>query len=299
MKEAHGCIYLITNFTNGKRYVGQYKNALTVIRRWKRHVGVALNTDDTRPLYRALRKAWRRDRNLDSFEFKVIWRGPIDKLHEKEIYYIAKLHAFNGDPLGDRSYNLTKGGDGVRGLLWSKAARKRLVAARTLQFQRPEVHERMSAAQIRRYEDDPTERTKQGEATRRARKNPVVRKRLSASQFKRYEDPAEHEKTGAAVRHAHEFDPGLGMRMSAAQLRRYENPAEHEKQSAGLKRRYEDPVEREKQRVIQLRRFENPAERKKTGRATKRAWAKRTPEERSAIGLKARDTRRKNKRKVK
>ena len=124
MKEAHGCIYLITNFTNGKRYVGQYKNALTVIRRWKRHVGVALNTDDTRPLYRALRKAWRRDRNLDSFEFKVIWRGPIDKLHEKEIYYIAKLHAFNGDQLGDRSYNLTKGGDGFHGQ-HSKAAKKK------------------------------------------------------------------------------------------------------------------------------------------------------------------------------
>jgi hypothetical protein len=76
VKEAHGCIYLITNFTNGKRYVGQYKNALTVIRRWKRHVGVALNTDDTRPLYRALRKAWKRDRrSLDGFRAEVIWSG--------------------------------------------------------------------------------------------------------------------------------------------------------------------------------------------------------------------------------
>ena len=300
MKESHGCVYLLVNLTNGKRYVGCDETGDPENNRWKTHIWLAFNKKDRRPLYCAMRKAWR-ESNGDTIGFsaEIIWRGLISKLRGKEIYYIAKLHAFNGDPLGDRSYNLTKGGDGVRGLLWSKAARKRLVAARTLQFQRPEVHERMSAAQIRRYEDDPTERTKQGEATRRARKNPVVRKRLSASQFKRYEDPAEHEKTGAAVRHAHEFDPGLGMRMSAAQLRRYENPAEHEKQSAGLKRRYEDPVEREKQRVIQLRRFENPAERKKTGRATKRAWAKRTPEERSAIGLKARDTRRKNKRKVK
>jgi len=235
--EVLGCIYLLTNSLNGKKYVGQYKNVEFVARRWKRHIDVALDTDDKRPLYRAIRKAWKCDSCLKSFTAEVIWRGPVERLDAKEIHYIAKLHTWIGDPLGDRSYNLTKGGDGVRGLIWSKSARKNLIVARRIQFENPAVRKTMSFAQLLRYKD-PAERAKQGAATRLARKNPAVRKRLSEAQILRYKNPAARKKTGAAARRAYSDDPMLRKRMSAAQLRRYQDQAEHEKQSAGTKRRY-------------------------------------------------------------
>jgi group I intron endonuclease len=146
VKESHGCIYLLTNLINGKRYVGQHKNVLTVARRWKRHVTVAITTNDERPLYRAIRKAWKRDRrSLDGFRAEVIWSGAADvkRLNAKETYYVKKLHSFIDDPKGDRSYNLTKGGgQPVR----SKQSKEKLTAAMAKRWARSTERAQHSAA---------------------------------------------------------------------------------------------------------------------------------------------------------
>ena len=112
-REGWGCVYMMRNLINGKRNVGYDSTGDPENHRWKHHKNTALKTSDRRPLYRALRKAYKRDKCWDGFEFSVIWRGPVELLREKEIYYIRKHRSFIDDLLGDRSYNLTKGGDGV------------------------------------------------------------------------------------------------------------------------------------------------------------------------------------------
>jgi group I intron endonuclease len=191
VKESHGCIYLLTNLINGKRYVGQHKNVLTVARRWKRHVTVAITTNDERPLYRAIRKAWKRDRrSLDGFRAEVIWSGAADvkRLNAKETYYVKKLHSFIDDPKGDRSYNLTKGGgQPVR----SKQSKEKLTAAMAKRWARsteraillqayenPVLHKKLSVAQTRRYEDS-SERKAQSLRLRRHYAEPKNRKKQS------------------------------------------------------------------------------------------------------------------------
>jgi hypothetical protein len=198
-QEVLGCIYLLTNLTNGKRYVGQYGNVLFVIRRYNRHITTAFTDDDPRPLYRSMRKAWRESKGQTiGFSAEILWTGPVEKLHEKEIHYIKKLRSFNCDPLGDKSYNLTKGGDGVRGLVWSKAARKKLRAARKKQFEDGTVGAKMSASHLLRYKDQ-AERNRQGSNTRnRFKNNPAAHAQMTAAQLRRYKDPIEHEKTGIA-----------------------------------------------------------------------------------------------------
>jgi group I intron endonuclease len=92
-----GIVYCITNTTNGNQYVGQTKNELN--RRWKEHLYEATKYN-TRPLYRAINKYGR-----DSFKIRILEELPIEKLNEREAYWIEKLNTFNN------GYNATSGGD--------------------------------------------------------------------------------------------------------------------------------------------------------------------------------------------
>jgi group I intron endonuclease len=95
-------IYLLTNLTNGKMYVGQTR--ILPVRRWKQHVRDARN-DSTTLIGRAIRK-----HGPYSFSLTVLCSCVSQaELDEKEIEYIAKLgtHAATGN-----GYNLTAGGFG-------------------------------------------------------------------------------------------------------------------------------------------------------------------------------------------
>jgi group I intron endonuclease len=92
-----GIIYCITNTSNGTKYVGQTKNELN--KRWKEHLYEATKYN-TRPLYRAIIKY-----GNDSFRIKILEECSIEKLNERETYWIEKLNTFNN------GYNATSGGD--------------------------------------------------------------------------------------------------------------------------------------------------------------------------------------------
>ena len=174
--EGYGCIYLLTNLRNGKRYVGQDQSGNPDTQRWKNHIDNALNDRLKWPLYCAIRKAWRESsgRTL-GFSAEVIWRGPIEKLDEKEIYYIAKLHTWINDPKGDRSYNLVKGGGGVRGLNHSKTTRNAIRLAVCRRYEDPVEHDKQSVAQLRSYEENPERAKKQRAAIKIAWQNEGLR----------------------------------------------------------------------------------------------------------------------------
>lgn len=256
---AQGCIYCLTNLVNGKRYVGKDKTGSPESHRWKDHIRNALNGKSKYPLHCAMRKAHKRDRCWKNFAFEIIWRGPTSSLNEKEIYYIKKLHTFIDDPLGNRSYNLTKGGDGLRaGHKLSKKTKEKMRATALLRCSDPVELEKMRAVQYRRYEDA-TEREKTGAAAALAWARPSTRKKQSASQLRRYEDITEREKSKAAGT-LYWSGQEAREKQSAAQLRRYEAKSEHKKQSINAK---------------QVWKTMTPEKRKAHSDAIKLGWAKR------------------------
>lgn len=93
-------IYKITNKLNGKCYIGQSVN---IEHRWIEHKSRALHLSkhSCTALYFAIRKY-----GIDNFQFEVIEETSIDKLNEREIYWINYFNSYyNG-------YNETLGGEG-------------------------------------------------------------------------------------------------------------------------------------------------------------------------------------------
>jgi len=96
-----GTVYLITNTTNGKRYVGQTSRGVEC--RWSEHLKCAFY-ESSSALHRAIRKY-----GNDSFKISVLEECRDEFLDEREMYWIDELGTFA------REYNMTLGGDGVRG----------------------------------------------------------------------------------------------------------------------------------------------------------------------------------------
>lgn len=89
-------IYLITNKVNGKKYVGQ---SIDIEKRWKDHIRDSKKSEYT--IHKAIRKY-----GVENFEFSVLEECSVDKLDEREIYWISELDTFNN------GYNMTLGGEG-------------------------------------------------------------------------------------------------------------------------------------------------------------------------------------------
>ncbi len=113
-ESAMGTIYKITCLVNGKFYVGKTKQKLS--RRITQHKYDSKK--GSLGLGAAIRKyGW------ENFTVEVIETCPIDKLNEREIFFIAELNSKS--PNG---YNLTDGGDGGRGLSPNKETRDKISA---------------------------------------------------------------------------------------------------------------------------------------------------------------------------
>ena len=102
-------IYCIKNLINNKCYIGQSQD---IMYRWRREK-MFLNGDAT--AWNAhLQNAWKKY-GEENFSFSIIEECPIDKLDEREIFWIAYFDSFNN------GYNNTIGGSGMRGMpAWNK-----------------------------------------------------------------------------------------------------------------------------------------------------------------------------------
>ena len=222
--EPRGCIYLLTNLTNGKQYVGQHLNVKTVHRRWNSHICVAFNTTDTRPLYRAIRKSTvcKRTNRLKNFIAEVIWTGPVSQLNWKETYYIKKLHTFIDDPKGNRGYNLTKGGDN---------------GAKSL-----DTCKKISAYHTARFAN-PLERLAQSERIKAVRAaNPMLRVELG-NLMRGRPISAEHLAKTVAGNTGKKRSEQSRANLASGAHKRYSRIEEHTKTSEAALRRYEDEQE--------------------------------------------------------
>lgn len=96
------CIYKIVNKTNGKIYVGATTRDLE--ERKREHINSYNNKKCKQynsKLYSAIRK-----HNIDNFEFVLIENCTLDKMCEKESYYIKKYDSIKN------GYNIALGGKG-------------------------------------------------------------------------------------------------------------------------------------------------------------------------------------------
>lgn len=109
-----GLIYMYTS-PNGKKYVGQ---TVRLEKRIKQHATQAFNPKCAAydcAFHRAIRKY-----GLDNFKFEILEEDiPRDKLDEREIYWINKMQSF-----GSNGYNMTLGGNGNKGRIWTEEMRK-------------------------------------------------------------------------------------------------------------------------------------------------------------------------------
>lgn len=193
-----GCIYLLTNLVNGKRYVGQTRRR-NVSQRWDDHIKNALDRGCMLPLCCAIRKAYKRDGNLRSFSAEELWNGDVTKLNEKETYYVEKYHSFIEDTkIG--GYNLTRGGNA--GTRFSELARKN-----------------MSKAALRRFE------------------NPVERLNLSKIHTARWKDPAVRVAAGNSIKAAHSADPMYRERLRSSHIGLHPSKVAKRNQRAATRRR--------------------------------------------------------------
>ena len=93
-KENKSGIYCIKNKIDGKMYVGKGKDVLKRMK--QKHVG-------SRYLSNAIEKY-----GVENFEFSILENCDIDKLNDREKFYIKEL-----ETIAPNGYNLTEGGDGV------------------------------------------------------------------------------------------------------------------------------------------------------------------------------------------
>ena len=80
-------IYKITNLCNGMVYVGQTNN---IHRRWQEHRTNYKNIHKHTKLYEAMRQF-----GIENFNFSILEECSLEKLNEREQYWIKKLDTFN------------------------------------------------------------------------------------------------------------------------------------------------------------------------------------------------------------
>lgn len=95
-------IYKITNKINGNSYIGL---SVDIKRRWKAHFQRykdSSNKEYEKVLYKAFRKY-----GIENFDFSIIEECPLEKLREREKYWIAYFDTFHN------GYNATEGGEDI------------------------------------------------------------------------------------------------------------------------------------------------------------------------------------------
>lgn len=94
-----GIIYVITDISNNKLYIGQTTKSLR--ERWREHVRYSRRENMVYPLAKAIK-----EKGLESFYVNVLEVLPVDRLHDREMFWIDTLRTH----ISQNGYNATEGG---------------------------------------------------------------------------------------------------------------------------------------------------------------------------------------------
>lgn len=116
------------------------QTTLSLEERWKAHVDYANWVIRHRPekdthFARAIRKY-----GAEAFKPSVVEEVADESLNEREIHWIAELDTFGN------GYNSTRGGEGLRGFVFSEESRERMRQKATGRKMSPEAVEKMAAS---------------------------------------------------------------------------------------------------------------------------------------------------------
>ena len=133
-----GLIYRYHCIVTNKNYVGQ-TTVKNENRRQYFHFYCALNNLDNCAFHAAIRK-----HGIENFEYTIVERGinSDEELNEREKYWIAYYHSYTN------GYNMTIGGDGVRGHYGQIPVNKRSVEQWTIDGQYVKTYSSISEAVI-------------------------------------------------------------------------------------------------------------------------------------------------------
>jgi hypothetical protein len=184
-----GSIYKI-QFPNGKNYIGLTTTSLE--QRQKEHTRCA-KKGDTQCLYKALRKY----EMIDIFELiEIDTADTLEELCEKEIGYIKEYNSYYMDGNG---YNMTYGGEGTNGYVYTEEDNLRISEGRKIYFENnPAARQQISKRMKTYFKDNLDAREKCSEIKKEHYKeNPEARQQISEIRKKYFKDnPDAREQLG-------------------------------------------------------------------------------------------------------
>jgi group I intron endonuclease len=189
----YGYIYKI-QFSNGKHYIGL---TTTSLERRKIEHKYHAKRGDKQYLYNAIRKY----EMIDTFELiEIDMADTLEELCEKEIGYIQEYNSYY---LNEKGYNMTFGGEGPNGYVYTEDVKQKMSEAKKKHFEKPDAREKQSErtknyykknpeagkehceALKKYYEKNPEAGQKNGEKRKEYyKKNPEARRKLSDTKGK-------------------------------------------------------------------------------------------------------------------
>lgn len=133
--------YLVTNKVNGKRYIGI--SSVSLKRRWYHHLTLARCGKRKSLMHLAIKKHGPDNFSIEEIACAKSW----EDLLEAEQVLIAQYGTFYGD---GRGYNMTRGGDGTPGYLYTETTREKIGAAQRGKIVSLETREKQRKAKLGR-----------------------------------------------------------------------------------------------------------------------------------------------------
>ena len=268
-------IYKI-EFPHGKNYIGLTTTSLE--QRLKEHKYCA-KKGDTNCLYNALRKY----NMIDTFELiQIDTADTIEELCEKEMKYILQYNSYYQNEQG---YNMTYGGEGTNGYVFTETDKQKMSESATKYFQNrdsdtiqkkkelhkqiyednPELREKCSISQKKRFEDNPTAGKEHSDKLKKYYNNPEAKEKCSLSQKKRFENPEAREEMSKIKKQYYEEHPEIAKEHGEKMKKYYEeHPEAGEKISETMKQYYIDhPEVKQQLNLIQQQHWEKEENRQK------------------------------------
>jgi hypothetical protein len=244
-----GSIYKI-QFPNGKHYIGLTTTSLE--QRTNEHKCCA-KKGDTKYLYKALRKY----NIVDTFKLiEIDTAETLEELCNKEIVYIIEYNSYYMDKNG---YNMTYGGDGVTGYIFTEEDKQKMSKAHKKRFEKPEAIHKNREAQKKYHQEHPDAGKEHSERMKKHFENPEVRQKNIEAQQKYWKENPEARQQKSEIKTQFYIDnPEAGKEHGERMKKHFENPEARQKYSESQKKRFENPEVRQQMSEIKKKRCETP-----------------------------------------